>query len=369
MNPSYELLVAGKFIAMNEFDLIRRYFTRATPGALLGVGDDAALLQVREGNVLAVSTDMLVSGTHFFADADPFLLGHKTLAVNLSDMAAMGATPRWATLAIALPMEHVTWADETWLEKFSAGFFSLARQHGVELVGGDTTRGPLNLCVTIFGEVPARQALRRSGAQLGDEVWVSGTLGDAALALAHLQGRIVLDQAEFAACAPALHQPQPRVALGLALRGLANCAIDISDGLLADLGHILDASQVGAQIDFFSLPVSSVMRGLLTPPGLPNPSQPPLVRGGAGEELVSSPDKGRPGGVALLQQCILSGGDDYELCFTVPVARHAEVLRIATQLDLPLTRIGKIVAGRGCIVHDATGKPLNPESGGYDHFQ
>lgn len=317
---------------MTEFDLIRRYFTRATPGALLGVGDDAALLQVSEGNVLAVSSDMLVSGTHFFPDADPFLLGHKTLAVNLSDMAAMGAIPRWATLAIALPD-----ANEAWLEKFSAGFFSLAQQHGVDLVGGDTTRGPLNLCVTIMGEVPARHALRRSGAQVEDEVWVSGRLGDAALALAHLQGRIVLSGAEFAACAHALHQPQPRVALGLALREVANCAIDVSDGLLGDLGHILDASQVAAEIDFSQLPISSALRGYVQQ--------------------------------SLGKQCALSGGDDYELCFTASATRHAEILSIGARVELPLTRIGKVVAGRGCIVHDASGNPINVEASGYDHFR
>jgi len=180
--------------------------------------------------------------------------------VNLSDLAAMGAEPRWATLALALPQ-----ADEAWLERFSAGFFALAESHRVELVGGDTTRGPLNLCVTIFGEVPAQQALRRSGAQAGDEVWVSGSLGDAALALAHLQGRIVLSEADLAACAPALHQPQPRIALGQALRGIASSAIDISDGLLGDLGHILDASQAGAQIAFDALPVSDTLRRTLSP--------------------------------------------------------------------------------------------------------
>jgi len=317
---------------MSEFDLIRRHFTRPTPSALLGVGDDAALLQVSVGNVLAVSSDMLVCGTHFLPDADPFLLGHKTLAVNLSDMAAMGAAPRWATLAIALPE-----ADEAWLAQFSAGFFALAQQHGVELVGGDTTRGPLNLCVTIFGEVPAQQALRRGGAQVGDEIWVSGRLGDAALALAHLQGRIALSAAELAACLPALHQPQPRVALGLALRGIASSAIDISDGLLADLGHILEASQVGAQLDFAALPAS---------PALNNCASQTLAR-----------------------QCILSGGDDYELCFTASAARHAELSDIAARLDLPLTRIGEVVAGRGCIVHDASGNPLNIEACGYDHFR
>lgn len=315
---------------MSEFDLIRRYFTRSTPGALLGVGDDAALLQVSSGRVLAVSSDMLVCGTHFFADADPFLLGHKTLAVNLSDLAAMGATPRWATLALALPA-----ADEVWLEQFSAGFFALADQYGVELIGGDTTRGPLNLCVTIFGEVEAELALRRSGAKDGDEIWVSGKLGDAALALAHLQGRVVLTKDEFAACAPALHQPQPRVALGLALRGIAGSAIDISDGLLADLMHILDASQVGAELALPSVPASVILQKL--------------------------PDR------MLAQRCLLSGGDDYELCFTVPASRHNDVLNVGEQLGLPLTCIGKIVAGRA--VRDADGNPINTESGGYDHFR
>ncbi|MDO8812045.1 MAG: thiamine-phosphate kinase [Gallionella sp.] len=342
---------------MSEFDLIRRYFTRAAPGALLGVGDDAALLQVSAGNVLAVSTDMLVSGTHFLPDADPFLLGHKTLAVNLSDLAAMGAAPRWAVLAIALPE-----ADEAWLAQFSAGFFALAQQHDVELVGGDTTRGPLNLCVTIFGEVPAQQALRRSGAQVGDEIWVSGCLGDAALALAHLQGRIALSDAELAACLLALYRPQPRVALGLALRGIASSAIDISDGLLADLGHILEASQLGAEIRFDALPVSDVLRSYSV---------------GARHACES-----RPGGAptvqssnlaslkwALIQHCVLSGGDDYELCFTVPAVRHAEVERLSAQLDLPLARIGKIVERRGCIVHDAAGNPINVEVRGYDHFR
>ena len=317
---------------MTEFDLIRRYFTRAAPSALLGVGDDAALLQVGAGNVLAVSTDMLVSGTHFLSDADPYMLGHKTLAVNLSDMAAMGATPRWATLAVALPS-----ADEVWLERFSAGFFALADQYGVELVGGDTTRGPLNLSVTIFGEVPAQRALRRSGAQIGDEVWVSGNLGDAALALAHIKNHIALTVEELSACAPALHLPRPRVVLGLALRGIANSAIDVSDGLLGDLGHILDASQVAAEIDFARLPVSAILSAYL---------QQPLAR-----------------------QCVLSGGDDYELCFTSPAMRHTEVLNIGTRLGLPLACIGRIVAGRGCVVHDASGNLIDVESGGYDHFR
>jgi thiamine-monophosphate kinase len=322
---------------MTEFDLIRRYFTRPTTSALLGVGDDAALLQVSDGNVLAISSDMLVSGTHFSRDADPFMLGHKTLAVNLSDMAAMGAIPRWAMLAIALPGVEETGTNEAWLEKFSAGFFALAKQYGVDLVGGDTTRGPLNLCVTIFGEVPAEQALRRSGAQLDDEVWVSGTLGDATLALAHLQGLIMLSDIELAACAPALHQPQPRVALGLALRGIASSAIDISDGLLADLGHILDASKLAALLDFPALPISPVLRAHLQHP--------------------------------LAKHFVLSGGDDYELCFTAPVAHHAKILGISAQLELPLTRIGTIVAGSGCLVLDAAGNPIHMDTSGYDHFR
>ncbi len=369
---------------MGEFDLIKRYFTRATPGALLGVGDDAALLQVSEGNVLAVSSDMLVSGTHFLPDADPFMLGHKALAVNLSDMAAMGAVPRWATLAVALPFvqgketshershpnpldettSHSTWlqttaakslvtpagegtneslrelmftVDEAWLAQFSAGFFALAQQYGVELVGGDTTRGPLNLCVTIFGEVPAQQALRRSGARVGDEIWVSGCLGDAALALAHLQGRIALSDKEFAACAPALHRPQPRVALGLALRGIASSAIDVSDGLLGDLGHILEASQVGAEIEFATLPLSPTLQGRISQP--------------------------------LARQCALSGGDDYELCFTAPVMHRTELAEIAARLGLPLTRIGEIIGGRVFVVRDAAGEPLDIGIEGYDHFR
>ncbi len=322
---------------MSEFDLIRRHFTRKSPRTLLGVGDDAALLQVSEGQVLAVSSDMLVSGTHFFPDADPCCLGHKTLAVNLSDLAAMGALPRWATLALSLP--H---ADEVWLERFSAGFFALADQYEVDLVGGDTTKGPLNLCVTIFGEVKAGQALRRSGAKPGDEIWVSGCLGDAALALAHLQGRVVLSASDFTHCAQALHQPQPRVALGLALRGIASSAIDVSDGLLSDLGHILDASQAGAEIQFDALPLSRH----------------------AGEGVHRAGQ-----GAAILQQCMLSGGDDYELCFTAPVSRHDDILRISEQLALPLTRIGSIVSGSGCIVYDVAGKIINIESGGYDHFR
>jgi thiamine-monophosphate kinase len=318
---------------LSEFDLIKRYFTRATPGAILGVGDDAALLRIADGMELAISTDMLVSGTHFLADADPFLLGHKTLAVNLSDLAAMGAVPRWATLALSLPG-----ADESWLQRFSAGFFALADEYGVELIGGDTTRGPLNLCVTIMGEVPQGKALRRSGAQTGDDIWVSGKLGEAALGLAHLQGKIALPESVRIACLASLHQPQPRVALGLALRGIANSAIDVSDGLLADLGHILECSNAAAEVRYERLPLPSLFAS-------------------CGDEMLE-----------LAQHCVLAGGDDYELCFSAPVAQRDEIEDLATRLRLPLSRIGKIVSGRGCKVRAADGSVMTIKESGYDHF-
>jgi thiamine-monophosphate kinase len=316
---------------MSEFDLIKRYFTRPAPTAELGVGDDAALVRISSGMELAVSTDMLVAGTHFFADADPFLLGHKALAVNLSDMAAMGAQPRWAVLALSLPR-----ADEAWLQRFSEGLFNLAQQQGVELIGGDTTRGPLNLCMTIMGEVPHGAALRRNAAQPGDDVWVSGRVGDAALALAHLQGKINLPETEFATCASALYQPQPRVALGLALRGVAHGAVDISDGLLADLGHILECSMVGAEIEFDAIPVPAALHSYLARP--------------------------------LGRHCALAGGDDYELCFTAPVAQRGTVENISRQLNLPLTRIGVIVPGHACTVRDKNGDIIKMGEAGFDHF-
>lgn len=313
---------------MSEFDLIRKYFTRSTPSAELGVGDDAALLRVSDGKELAISTDMLVSGTHFFPDADPFQLGHKTLAVNLSDLAAMGAVPRWATLSLSLPS-----VDEQWLQRFSEGFFALADDNGVELIGGDTTRGPLNLCITIMGEVPRGKALRRDGAKVGDDIWVSGKLGQAALGLANLQGKFKFYGEVRDECLKALHQPQPRVSLGLALRGIANSAIDISDGLLADLGHILERSNVGAEIEIEALPI---------------------VDDGVEKDVA--------------QRCALAGGDDYELCFTAPENQHDVLMALAEQLKFPLTRIGHIKAALGCVVRDSEGKTIQIEKGGYDHF-
>ncbi|MBI5331738.1 MAG: thiamine-phosphate kinase [Betaproteobacteria bacterium] len=315
----------------SEFDLIARHFTRPCPGATLGVGDDAALLRPAPGMDLAVSTDMLVSGRHFLPDTDPRRLGHKTLAVNLSDLAAMGAIPRWATLALALPQ-----ADEAWLAAFSAGFFDLAAHHGVDLVGGDTTRGPLALSVTILGEVESGRALRRDAARAGDELWVSGELGGAALGLMHVQGALHLNAEHARACLARLEAPQPRVALGRALIGLARAAIDVSDGLLADLGHILERSGVGAELALERLPVPAALS--------------PLMAQEAG------------------RACALAGGDDYELCFTAPVSAREALAELEAELGLRLTRIGQITATAGLTVRDGEGRPLPTLRQGYDHF-
>jgi thiamine-monophosphate kinase len=311
----------------SEFALIDRYFRHPTRHTVLGVGDDGAIVRTTAGCELVVSTDMLVAGTHFLADTDPEDLGWKTLAVNVSDMAAMGAQPRWALLAAALPA-----ATESWIEKFARGFFSCADTFGIDVIGGDTTKGPHNFCVTIFGEVPAGAALLRSGAQAGDEIWVSGAPGRAALGLAHLQGRIMLVEPALADCLAALHHPQPRIALGLALRDIATAAIDVSDGLLADLSHILEASGVAAKLK------------VAVPPA------PTFV----------DPD--------LWRDCYLAGGDDYELVFTAPAAQHANIQSLIA--GLPLTCIGTIEAGTPgqWTLFDAVGQPLETARRGYDHF-
>ena len=323
---------------MGEFDLIARYFTRPVRRAALGVGDDCALLAPAPGMQLAVSSDMLVEGRHFFADVSPERLGHKALAVNLSDLAACGARPLAFTLALALPR-----VDAPWLEAFSRGLLALADAHGCELVGGDTTQGPLNICITVFGEVPAGQALLRSGARPGDDIYVSGTLGDARLALEALQGHITLPADVLAAARLRLERPTPRVALGLALRGVASSALDVSDGLLGDLGHILRASGVGACID-----TSRTIK---------------LIAAGAG--AASAEGRFDP---ELLQQCTLAGGDDYELAFTAPAARRADVDAAALDSGTPVTRIGVVQAAPGLRLVDAAGRPVAQRYASFDHF-
>lgn len=313
-----------------EFNLIQQYFTRPTPSADLGVGDDAALISLTAGHQLAISVDMSVVNTHFFADCAAYDIGWKSMAVNVSDMAAMGATPKWATLAIALPN-----IDHAWLSEFSRGFFACADAFNIALIGGDTTRGPLNICVQIMGEVPTGLALKRSGAQVADDIWVSGHLGSAALGLGHLQQTLVLDDKVLPLCLHALHAPQPRVALGLALRGVAHSCIDVSDGLLADLRHILTASNVGARLQLESMPCLTVFKHQLHVP--------------------------------RIQQAVLAGGDDYELCFTAPASQREAIVSLAAQLQLPLTRIGEVTqAGALEVYHHQ--QRLNLTSMGFDHF-
>lgn len=322
-----------------EFGLIARHFARPTPSTVLGPGDDCALIQPSPGKQLAVTTDMLVAGTHFLPDTDPKNLGWKALAVNLSDLAAMGAVPRWVTLAGALPA-----VDEPWIAKFADGFFACAAEYGVDVIGGDTTQGPLNLCVTAFGEIEPSRALRRDGARPGEQIWVSGRPGLAALGLAHLQGRVKLPEPWPRLCVAALEKPRPRVALGQALVGLASAAIDVSDGLLADLGHIAERSGCAAAVRLVQLPQ---LRDLA----------------GSGQHYDAELRR-----IAL--DCQVAGGDDYELCFTAPAARSPEIARLAAQLELPLWPIGEIVAGPAgeVTVSDPDGRPVEFARRGYEHF-
>ena len=322
---------------MGEFDLIGRFFertpqaTHVSAGVDLGIGDDCAVLQPQAGHQWLVSSDMLVEGRHFLSTVAPERLGHKALAVNLSDLAACGATPRAFTLALALPR-----ADETWLEGFARGLFTLADAHGIALVGGDTTQGPLNLCITVMGEVPQGQALLRSGACVGDDVYVSGTLGDARLALEVFRGTLTLHAEQFEAVRRAMECPTPRVALGQALRGVAHSAIDVSDGLLGDLGHILRRSGVGATLHADALPKSALLA-----------AQPLDVRREMG----------------------LAGGDDYELVFTAAPDRREAVQRAAESAATPVTRIGRIEAASGLRLVDAEGAALANTFSGFDHFK
>lgn len=315
----------------SEFDLIRQYFSRPASDAILGAGDDCALLELAPGMQLAVSTDSLVAGVHFFPDTDPALLGWKSMAVNLSDLAAMGATPRWATLAITLPD-----IDEEWLTAYAEGLYRCAAQYGISLVGGDTTQGPLSMTITVMGEVPPDMALRRDGARVGDTVWVSGTLGDAAFALAAIYGQLNLSETDFAMLSARLHAPTPRVALGLALRQIAHSAIDVSDGLLADLGHILRRSQVGAELEYGKLPLSEIVNDLTAHPAF--------------------------------DRCVLAGGDDYELCFTAAADKHDAIVALGKKLDCQLTAIGRISADSGLRLLEADAQPRMMDFAGYDHF-
>lgn len=326
-----------------EFNLIKQYFTRPAAHTDLGIGDDAALLQVTAGHQLAISSDMSVVGNHFYENAAPYDIGWKSLAVNISDMAAMGAKPKWATLSIALPD-----INTDWLSAFSAGFFACANAFNVDLIGGDTTRGPLNISVTILGEVAIGKALKRNDAQIGDDIWVSGYLGHAALGLAHLQQKIILDDETRNIALRALHQPQPRITVGLAIREIAHSCIDISDGLLADLSHILKVSSLhsnqsnlnnadlmGATLQLENMPCLAVVKNRLQE--------------------------------ANIQQAILTGGDDYELCFTASPEQRQTILALAKQLDVNLTRIGETNA-TGKLSVQLEQQAINMTILGYDHF-
>ena len=317
--------------ALGEFELIQRYFSRPTRRAVLGIGDDCALLAVAPGMQLATSTDMLVEGRHFLSTVAPERLGHKALAVNLSDLAACGARPVAFTLALAMPR-----ADAVFLDGFSRGLLALAEVHGCELVGGDTTQGPLTICITVFGEVPPGQALLRSGARPGDTLYVSGTLGDARLALEAVRGTLSLPGDSFDQVRAAMERPQPRVTLGQALRGLASSAIDVSDGLLGDLGHVLSASKVGATIEADALPRSTVLRAQ---------------------------------SLGWQRVCTLAGGDDYELLFTAPHDAADAVRQAAQRCGVAVTPIGHVEAAPGLRLVDAAGTALVNDYVGFDHFR
>jgi thiamine-monophosphate kinase len=318
---------------LGEFELIARYFTRSAAAGsqvVLGVGDDCALLTPTAGMQLAISSDMLVEGRHFVSTVAPERLGHKALAVNLSDLAACGARPLGFTLALSLPR-----ADEAFIAPFADGLFKLADAQGIALIGGDTTAGPLNICISALGEVPPAQALLRSGARAGDEIWVSGQLGDARLALEVLRGRWQLPGEQFERVRLAMELPQPRVALGLALRGVASSAIDVSDGLLGDLQHVLRRSNVGATLDVDTLPRSRVLAAQ------------PLVR---------------------QHECLLAGGDDYELLFTAPATQHAAVRAAGALAGVTVTCCGRIDATAGLRVVDAQGRSVATPWRSFDHF-
>ncbi|MEO9054422.1 MAG: thiamine-phosphate kinase [Steroidobacteraceae bacterium] len=321
---------------LGEFELIRRFFMRSDPArrdprVLLGIGDDAALLEVPRGADLAAAVDTIVAGRHFPEGADARSIGHRALAVNLSDMAAMGAMPAWATLALTIPS-----VDFDWLEKFAAGFWDLADAHSVALVGGDMTRGPLTVSVQILGHVPHASAMRRGGGQAGDVLAVSGTLGDAAAGLAFRQASPAAKlPPEAAALMQRFDYPTPRVRLGQAARGIASAAMDLSDGLIGDLPKLAGACSLAAHVCIEALPLSSALR-----------------------KSVS---------LSQARDWALAGGDDYELLFAVPAQRFTELKGAADQLNLTLTPIGELLGGAG-VTWSLNGKDFAPRLSGYDHF-
>ncbi|TAG26883.1 MAG: thiamine-phosphate kinase [Burkholderiales bacterium] len=326
---------------MGEFDLIEHYFksaAKSSAGVDLGIGDDCALLAPAPGMQLAISSDMLVEGRHFLSTVSPEALGHKALAVNLSDLAACGAKPAAFTLALSLP--HV---DEAWLAGFSRGLFTLADAHGCALIGGDTTAGPLNICITIFGHVPTGQALLRSGAKAGDDVYVSGLPGQARLALEAFRGNISLEEKGFALTRERMERPTPRVALGQALRGIASSAIDVSDGLLGDFGHVLKASQLGADIDLSA--IDSIAAHAYFFPASSRFDQ------------------------KFLRKMVLSGGDDYELVFTAPASKREAVQAAAQATQTHITRIGQTQAAPGLRLLEANGELAPNDFTSFDHFK
>lgn len=317
----------------SEFDLIARYFKRPVPSGLLGGGDDCALFSVPSGMQVATSTDLLLESRHFFSDVDPFKLGVKALAVNLSDLAAMGAMPLGCLLGLALPR-----IDEGWVKSFADGFYSLCDHYACPLIGGDTTRSrqDIAISVTVFGAVNPAHAMQRSAACAGDDIWISGYLGAAEIACGMMLGLMPMDEALLAQTRPALETPVPRVELGRMIAAYAHAAIDISDGLLQDLGHILESSQCGAELHESLLPIA---------PALLTVSQP------------------------RLRQAALAGGDLYELCWTAPAGARDAIQQIGHTLQVPVTRIGSITAAKGLVVLDISGKPLADLPVGFDHFR
>lgn len=321
--------------SLNEFSLIEIYFARQgieRDDVLLGIGDDAALLKVAEGMELAVAIDTLVEGRHFPVDTPPDSIGYKVLAVNLSDMAAMGAEPAWMTLSLSLPE-----ADPDFLELFSSGLLVLAEQYGIQLVGGDTVRGPLCVTAQIHGFVPKGRAMLRSGARVGDHIYVTGTLGDAGAGLAIVQGGVDANPEARDFLVQKLERPTPRVREGVLLRDIASAAIDISDGLVADLGHILSASGVGATIELNTLPLSKQLC----------------------ESIESSSER---------ERLALSAGDDYELCFTVAPENALLLDKMAQQFECPITCIGTIEEGEGLRLMQDNGEVVRATAAGFDHF-